>query len=95
MAATRAHRKLTDTPATADAAGVSLKSTAPAALSAADEAVDVPSPAKALQEALSAALSEPQPAGKWSPRATLLFIVTVCGGFWLAVGWTVWLQLRR
>jgi hypothetical protein len=23
--------------------------------------------------------------GKWSPRRTLLFILTVCGGFWAAV----------
>jgi hypothetical protein len=25
------------------------------------------------------------PAGKWSARRTLLFILTVCGGFWAAV----------
>jgi hypothetical protein len=44
-----------------------------------------PSPARALQADLSAALA-PRQAAPWSERATLTFIAAVCGGFWLAAG---------
>jgi len=77
---------------------------APAKPSLADaaHAAEAPSPAKALQESLSAALAadealeaQPGPHRKWSRRATMLFVLTTCGGFWLAVAVAVGLQLGR
>jgi LPS O-antigen subunit length determinant protein (WzzB/FepE family) len=45
------------------------------------------SPARALQAHLTQRIEAPEaPDARWSPRRTLLFVLTVCGGFWLAVG---------
>ena len=46
------------------------------------------SPARELQAHLSRSLGQATPA-KWSARRTLLFIVGVCGAFWLTVGLAV------
>jgi hypothetical protein len=67
-----------------------------ASLFAVGESSDVAavhSPARALQRRLSNALDR-DPNKRWSRRTTLLFIVTVCGGFWLALG-TVIAALRH
>ena len=37
---------------------------------------------------------EGAPAATWSPRATLGFIVLVCGGFWLGVALAIHLLVR-
>jgi hypothetical protein len=41
-----------------------------------------PSPARALQSELSERF-EGDSRGRWSKRATLLFILVTCGGFWI------------
>jgi len=47
-----------------------------------------PSPARALQEQLAAALEAPPASdGKWPPIATLGFIVGTCGPFWAGVAY--------
>jgi hypothetical protein len=59
-----------------------------------------PSPARQLQDELQGRLwdSDARPdqaAGKWSPRASLLFILGTCGAFWgLAYAATSLLSLR-
>lgn len=40
------------------------------------------SPARRLQRGLEGSLQVDQAAERWSPRATLLFILATCGGFW-------------
>lgn len=56
------------------------------------------SPARALQARLADATAVPAAAGRenerWSPRATLLFVVSVCGAFWAAMGGTLIAVLR-
>ena len=47
---------------------------------------DAGSPARRLQEALSARL---RVAGKRSPRASMLLVLTFCGLSWAAVLWVV------
>lgn len=42
------------------------------------------SPAAGLQQHL-AEVFDARPDDRWSPRRTLAFIITVCGGFWMAV----------
>jgi hypothetical protein len=61
----------------------------------ADEADHAPrfSPARALQARLSDATSAPEN-DRWSPRATLLFVVGVCTAFWAAMGGTLFAVLR-
>jgi hypothetical protein len=61
----------------------------------ADEADHAPrfSPARALQARLTDATSAPDP-DRWSPRATLLFVVGVCGAFWAAMGGAVMVVLH-
>jgi hypothetical protein len=59
-----------------------------------------PSPARRLQDELSSRLwgSDAQPdqvAGKWSPRARLLFMLGTCGAFWAAVYAATSLLSRR
>ena len=51
------------------------------------------SPARALQARLSEATS-PAEADRWSPRATMLFVLGVCGAFWAAMGGTLMVVLR-
>lgn len=48
------------------------------------EAAAVGSPARAMQKRLSRAF-DADATERWSGRRTLLFIVAVCGGFWLAL----------
>jgi len=54
------------------------------------------SPARALQARLADATSVPdvQESDRWSPRTTLLFVVSVCGAFWVAMGGTLMVVLR-
>lgn len=56
------------------------------------------SPARALQARLADATAVPATDGleddRWSPRATLLFVVSVCGAFWAAMGGTLMVVLR-
>lgn len=40
-------------------------------------------------------LQEEAVEGKWSRKATLLFIITVCGGFWGAVSFAAVRLLAR
>jgi hypothetical protein len=51
------------------------------------------SPARALQARLSEA-TNPTEADRWSPRATMLFVLGVCGAFWAAMGGTLMVVLR-
>jgi hypothetical protein len=62
---------------------------------AAEHADNTPrfSPARALQARLSLATNAPEPQ-RWSPRATMLFVVGVCGAFWAAMGGTLMVVLR-
>ena len=57
-----------------------------------------PSPARALQARLADATGAPatdvQEGDRWSRRATLLFVVSVCGAFWVAMGGTLMVVLR-
>ena len=57
-----------------------------------------PSPARALQARLADATSVPmadvQVDDRWSRRATLLFVASVCGAFWAAMGGTLMVVLR-
>jgi hypothetical protein len=57
-----------------------------------------PSPARALQARLADATGIPmtdvQESERWSPRATLLFVVSVCGAFWVAMGGALVVVLR-
>lgn len=60
----------------------------PAIIVAVDELHDREAAAPAVRR-IQARLSRSVAAGArkpWSPRATLLFILAVCGGFWLALG---------
>jgi hypothetical protein len=56
------------------------------------------SPARALQVRLSDAAGVPMTdvaeSDRWSPRATLLFVVAVCGAFWVAMGGALVVVLR-
>ena len=55
----------------------------------------VASPARALQDALTAEFADvAPPARRWSKRATLMFIIGTCGAFWVAVGWGISLLER-
>jgi len=54
------------------------------AVLASDEAFPVASGVHDLQDLLARRLDEAAPA-KWSMRATLGFVVLVCGGFWAGV----------
>jgi hypothetical protein len=51
------------------------------------------SPARALQARLADA-TDAQSSDRWSPRATLLFVVAVCTAFWAAMGGTLMVVLR-
>jgi hypothetical protein len=51
------------------------------------------SPARALQARLADA-TVAQSSDRWSPRATLLFVVAVCTAFWVAMGGTLMIVLR-
>jgi hypothetical protein len=51
------------------------------------------SPARALQARLSEATHAPE-SDRWSPRATTLFVLGVCGAFWAAMGGTLIVVLR-
>ena len=51
------------------------------------------SPARALQARLAEAASPAEPE-RWSPRATMLFVLGVCGAFWAAMGGTLMVVLR-
>jgi hypothetical protein len=51
------------------------------------------SPARALQARLSDAANAPA-SDRWSPRATTLFVLGVCGAFWAAMGGTLMVVLR-
>lgn len=77
-------RQARSTPVAPDAPQLTLadESAAPAA-----------SPARALQTFLESSIGE-RPADAWRPRTTLLFIVGVCGGFWLGLAWLLHLALR-
>jgi hypothetical protein len=61
----------------------------------ADNAAFAPrfSPARALQARLSEAAGAAEP-DRWSPRATMLFVLGVCGAFWAAMGGTLMVVLR-
>jgi len=48
------------------------------------EAAAVQSPARTLQRRLSGSFGA-NSTERWSGRTTLLFIIAVCGGFWLAL----------
>lgn len=65
------------------------------AVTLADDAAHAPrfSPARALQARLTAETSAIA-SDRWSPRATLLFVVTVCGAFWAAMGSALIVVLR-
>jgi hypothetical protein len=89
---------------TRNAASTAIKKRAPAtrpaprpaeaiAKLASDEAVPVASHVHDLQDLLAQRL-EPPPSPQWSTRATLSFVVVVCGGFWLGVFLTVRFMLR-
>jgi hypothetical protein len=51
------------------------------------------SPARALQAHVSRSLDQVSPP-RWSPRATLAFVIVVCGSFWVAVGAVAAVLLR-
>ena len=53
------------------------------------------SPARALQDDLSARLLSDPPDTKWSKRATLIFIVGSCGAFWSLAFWALSALIRR
>jgi hypothetical protein len=62
---------------------------APPAVAIADQSSggDQVSPALRLRQELETRLSADTVPGMWSSRATLLFILGACGGFWLLVAW--------
>ena len=43
------------------------------------------SPARRLQQRLRGSLEADGERGRWTPRATLLFILATCGGFWALI----------
>jgi hypothetical protein len=82
-----------------------LKSTAPGEISQSGVRAKTPwiatdvmgdagaySPARTLQQGLSDRFAVPE--RRWSKRATLLFILTFCGGFWAAVAMAASVVLR-
>ena len=56
------------------------------------------SPARALQARLADAAAVPMPdlpeSDRWSARAALLFVVSVCGAFWVVMGGALVVVLR-
>jgi hypothetical protein len=63
-------------------------------LALADEtAAPAASPARDLQALLQTSVSD-RPDGAWSARATLSFVVVVCGAFWLCTALLVQLVFR-
>lgn len=50
--------------------------------------------ASALRDLLTAKFVDSRPARRWSKRRTLIFILGVCGAFWIAVGWGIYLLVR-
>lgn len=54
------------------------------------------SPARALQARLADGVSfdDADANDRWSPRATLLFVASVCGAFWVVMGGTLMVVLR-
>ncbi len=67
-------------------------------VSLADESEHAPrlSPARALQARLTVATAaaDAVASDRWSARATLLFVVAVCGSFWAAMGSALLVALR-
>jgi hypothetical protein len=59
-----------------------------------DGALTAASPARVLQDALSARMV-PRTHYKWSPRKTMLFVMGTCGAFWAVVGVGAAELLRR
>jgi hypothetical protein len=47
-----------------------------------------PSPALMLQDALSAEMAAPQ-VRRWPPLATMSFVTSACGAFWLLTLWAI------
>jgi hypothetical protein len=88
----QALRKRQDRPSAPQA---KLKQSAVRAAAASDP--DVPSPAIAIQQELDRQLRA-QPgaaeAGRWSPRATLLFSLSVSLGLWAAITAAAWAALH-
>ena len=78
------------TPLTAEDPGAPARA-AIAAL-ASGLAAPVASGAHDLQDLLARRLDE-APRAKWSMRATLTFVVLVCGGFWAGVFLAVWMLI--
>jgi hypothetical protein len=68
----------------APGAGQPARTIADAALS-----VSAASPARVMQDQLSARLSEGVAETRWSRRASLTFIVGTCSAFWAAAFWAV------
>lgn len=70
---------------------------APPPLALADEETEAlaPSPARVLQDELSARFADDAAEGKWSRRKTLVFMVATCGGFWGLAYWAITSFARR
>jgi len=66
---------------------------APVAALASDEALPVASGVHELQDLLAQRL-DASASAQWSTRATLGFVVLVCGGFWVGVFLAARLMLR-
>jgi len=50
-----------------------------------EEAAPVASHVHVLQDLLAQRLLDAAPGAKWSARASIAFVVLICGGFWLSV----------
>jgi hypothetical protein len=57
--------------------------------------VSATSPARILQDQLSAGLYDQSDEKKWPRGGTVLFVVATCGAFWGAVYWAVSALMRR
>ena len=58
-------------------------------LAGAPDLATATSPARALQEELSARWAKATANEKWSKRNTVLFVVGTCGAFWALAIWAV------
>jgi len=57
--------------------------------------VSAKSPARILQDQLSAGLNDQSGEKKWPKSGTALFVVGTCGAFWGAVYWAVTALMRK
>lgn len=84
MAATRSKSEWRSTGAPAAEPHAKRAVQAPVAVEDATAIAASVSPARELQEHLSRSI-DAAPGPRWSRRKTLLFVVAVCGGSWLAL----------